>query len=77
MSWGISRRLELRRLIIIYLLVGLFLAFTLPPLVIPFFTSFKTMSDVYALPPKILPTPFTIHSYVSASIIFLSRFNAR
>jgi ABC-type glycerol-3-phosphate transport system permease component len=40
------------------------LAFTLPPLVIPFFTSFKTMSDVYALPPKLLPTPFTIESYI-------------
>lgn len=64
MSWRISRKLELRRLIIIYLLVALFLAFTLPPLVIPFFTSFKTMSDVYALPPKLLPTPFTIESYI-------------
>jgi multiple sugar transport system permease protein len=63
-SWRISRKLELRRLIIIYLLVALFLAFTLPPLVIPFFTSFKTMSDVYALPPKLLPTPFTIESYI-------------
>ena len=64
MSWRIYRKLELRRLIIIYLLVALFLAFTLPPLVIPFFTSFKTMSDVYALPPKLLPTPFTIESYI-------------
>jgi multiple sugar transport system permease protein len=63
-SGSIFRKLELRRLVIIYLLVALFLAFTLPPLVIPFFTSFKTMSDVYALPPKILPTPFTIHSYI-------------
>lgn len=57
------RKLELRRLIIIYTLVGFFLAFTLPPLVISFFTPFKTMSDVYALPPKLLPTPFTVQGY--------------
>jgi multiple sugar transport system permease protein len=64
LSGAISRKSELRRRIIIYLLVILFLAFSLPPLIIPFFTSFKTMSDVYALPPKLLPTPFTIESYI-------------
>ncbi|HYB21536.1 MAG TPA: hypothetical protein VEH09_11435, partial [Thermodesulfobacteriota bacterium] len=64
MNWRFPRKQEWRRLAIIYSLVGFFLAFTLPPLVIPLFTSFKTMSDVYALPPKLLPAPFTLHSYV-------------
>ena len=54
---------KIRRLIVIYGLLAVVLAFTLPPLIIPFFTSFKTMSDVYALPPKLMPTPFTIKSY--------------
>jgi len=57
-------RNQLIRSIVIYSVLTVILAFTLPPLVIPFFTSFKSMEDVYALPPKLLPTPFTLHSYV-------------
>jgi multiple sugar transport system permease protein len=57
-------RHRLLRSTVIYAVLSLILAFTLPPLVIPLLTSFKTMEDVYALPPKLLPTPFTLQSYV-------------
>lgn len=56
-------RYALRRALIIYAVLALVLAFTLPPIVLSFLTSLKTMRDVYALPPKVLPTPFTLTSY--------------
>lgn len=57
-----SRR-EFVRLLTIYGVVALLLLFTLPPLAISLLTSFKTARDVYAMPVKLLPSPFTLQSY--------------
>jgi len=64
------RRRDLVRLLVIYGILALLLLFTLPPLILSLLTSFKTMSDVYALPPKALPTPFTLESY---AYVFVKR----
>jgi ABC-type glycerol-3-phosphate transport system permease component len=61
-----SRSGSVLRLATIYSIAAALLAFVLPPIVIPFLTSFKTPRDVYALPPKLLPTPFTLDSYFNA-----------
>lgn len=67
MSWVRSRR-SLTRGIAIWGTSALLLLFVLPPLAIPFLTSFKTASDVFALPVKVLPAPFTLESYVNAIV---------
>lgn len=56
------------RALVIYLTAALLLLFVLPPLLLPVLTSFKTASDVFALPVKILPSPFTLESYVNALV---------
>ena len=49
--------------IIVYLFLGVFLVSSLGPLVFTLISSFKTMGDVLAFPPSLLPNPFIWSNY--------------
>jgi multiple sugar transport system permease protein len=51
-----------------YSLLVILSAFALPPLVISFLTSLKTVCDVYEIPPKLIPTPFTLQNYTQVLV---------
>ena len=59
---GWERRLSWWQ-IVIYLGLGVFTISALGPLVFTAISSFKTMHDVLAFPPSLLPNPFTWGSY--------------
>ena len=65
---GLAVRRRWARRAVLAFVSGFLLLFVLPPLLIPLLTSFKTASDVFALPVKLLPAPFTFESYVNAVI---------
>src|SRR5260370_38343279 len=48
---------------IIYLFLGIFLVSSLGPLVFTLISSFKTMHDVLAFPPSLLPNPWVWSNY--------------
>jgi ABC-type glycerol-3-phosphate transport system permease component len=68
MTGRFPNRRKTLRLVIIYSLLVILSAFALPPLVISFLTSFKTVSDVYEIPPKLIPTPFTLQNYTQVLV---------
>ena len=68
MTGRFPNRRKTLRLVIIYSLLVILSAFALPPLVISFLTSFKTISDVYEIPPKLIPTPFTLQNYTQVLV---------
>ena len=49
--------------IIIYLFLGIFFVSSLGPLVFTLISSFKTMHDVLAFPPSLLPNPAILSNY--------------
>ena len=49
--------------IVIYLFLGIFLVTSLGPLVFTLISSFKTMRDVLAFPPSLLPNPWIWSNY--------------
>lgn len=51
--------------IIVYLFLGIFLVSSLGPLVFTLISSFKTMRDVLAFPPSLLPNPFIWSNYTA------------
>lgn len=60
--------------IIIYLFLGAFLVSSLGPLVFTLISSFKTMQDVLAFPPSLIPNPFVWSNYAQVlSDPFFSR----
>lgn len=50
--------------IVVYLFLGVFLISSLGPLVFTLISSFKTMHDVLAFPPSLLPNPFVWSNYM-------------
>jgi multiple sugar transport system permease protein len=57
-----ERRLNWWR-IVIYLFLGIFLISSIGPLVFTLISSFKTMRDVLAFPPSLLPNPWVWSNY--------------
>lgn len=49
--------------VLIYLFLGIFFLTCLGPLIFTFISSFKTMQDVLAFPPSLLPRPWTWSNY--------------
>ena len=50
--------------IVVYLFLGIFLVTSLGPLVFTLISSFKTMQDVLAFPPSLLPNPWIWSNYI-------------
>lgn len=49
--------------IVVFVLLGIFVITSIGPLVLTIISSFKTMHDVLAFPPSLLPNPFALSSY--------------
>ena len=59
------KRLEREEIGLQILLIGIGLLVSLP-IIIAFFTSFKSLADVFHMPPRFLPTEWVLDNYVTA-----------